>query len=567
MKYEVSRIISTPFSLLFRLLSDRKSLEACAVIAGFILILDFIFHTYLFSQYQSFLASFLDLEKKHFENLDLGVVPIVWVAVLAFIFGTLVIVITFAAQNIPKLIDLYMDEWWSLLFLWFIIGGGVHILILKLFHEAGSYRDSSIILNIHFLGVIGFITFPYTFHVLASTKPQRVIEQILASSRSIFNELARQPKLKNRKSIAKYQYTLFEMLNQLDDLLVFVPFKEPKADIIQGVGQTIALFVEKKSLISPEVFKISPRIREDISFKTLESQLEDVEIAHTFYEQKGFRLIGNAYHTLITTNQFDLATLCSAQLGLIGEAAIRCNDRAIIELVMIRFNTHFRHALKHGQRYNEPRNLYNLVFHYGLFVRALVRENAVEHVKTCFFYLRFYSVECFKNALTSQPLAFILDTIAAEMAKLMELIHENQWDLKIQEELLNDFLLLDNPAGVDRREVAEFFISQNSVRVLQIGLGLFYLEKNMDEFANKVVHDTLQDLELMDQEYFFKVMTGVFNRLRYSGPKFWEDTDRGNLNIYYTPYANQIEKFENLQKSELHKKLINLQKLDSAATS
>ena len=36
------------------------------------------------------------------------------------------------------------------------------------------------------------------------------------------------------------------------------------------------------------------------------------------------------------------------------------------------------------------------------------------------------------------------------------------------------------------------------------------------------------------------------NRLLFSGPTFWEDTDRGNLNIYYTSDQEQIESFKKL---------------------
>ena len=40
----------------------------------------------------------------------------------------------------------------------------------------------------------------------------------------------------------------------------------------------------------------------------------------------------------------------------------------------------------------------------------------------------------------------------------------------------------------------------------------------------------------------------MFTRLEISAPKIWEDTDRGNLNIYYTPYQNQIKSFIKIQE-------------------
>ena len=51
------------------------------------------------------------------------------------------------------------------------------------------------------------------------------------------------------------------------------------------------------------------------------------------------------------------------------------NDQALVELITIRLNTYFRFSLKHGQHHNEPRNLYNLVFHYGQFIDYLIENN------------------------------------------------------------------------------------------------------------------------------------------------------------------------------------------------
>lgn len=554
MRQEPHQILRTPFSFLFRFLTGRKSLEAFLVAGGIVAILDQVFEASIFLLYTQWLTEVFNLNSSVFEQIDLGYAPVLWNLLLGFMIGTLVIVISFAAQNIPKLIDLYMEEWSSLFFIWFIIVGAIHVLIIKLFKEAGTSRDSSVFLNIHLLSFVGFFTFPYTFRILKSTKTQNVINLILNQIASLITQVSNShrflaPRVPHQ--FFRVQQSLFDLMNQLADLLDFVPFKEPKANIIQGIGELLSQYVERKSRMAPGFFLIAPEIREDISFKTLESQIDEIEKSKTFYEQKGMRLIGNAYQTFLETDQFELSTLCTAQLSQIGSSAVKQNDQAVIELIMIRFNTHFRSALKHGQRYNEPRNLYNLAFYYGQFIQILVEANSIENAKTCFGYLKFYSAECFKIALNSSPFAFILDTIAAEMSKILMLVHQQRWQLENQETLLNDFLSVDNPGGVARTEVAEFLITKNSVRVVQIGLGLYYLKHKQEDFALKVIQDTLQDLELMEKPQFINLMQSVFNRLRFSGPTFWEDTDRGNLNIYYTPHADQIEKFQQLQLQKL----------------
>ena len=558
MTQDPTQVLRTPFYFLLRLLTDKKSLEACLITVIMIAVIDWIFEAFVFSHYIQFLTTVLGMDRVVFENVDLGYVPVVWMIFLAFIIGTLVIVITFAAQNIPKLIDLYMEEWWSLFLIWFIIGGGIHMVVIKLFNEVEIYRDASVVLNIHLLSLTGMITFPYTFHVLKTTKTDNVINQLLRQNRTLVTQLARSRSrnvMQSHREIDRIQQVLFEILNQLADLLAYVPFKEPRANIIQGIGELLSYYVACKAHIAPRFFRITPGIQKDISFKTLKEQITDIEKAQTFYEQKGLRLIGETYLTFLETDQFDLSSLCAAQLGAIGTSAIQCKDHAMIELIMIRFNTHFRYALKHGQRYNEARNLFNLVFHYAQFIKVLVEAHSKEEVKTCFSYLRYYSEACYKAALDSPQLAFILDTIASDMVKLLMQIHQDNWELALQEALLDDFLLLDNPSGIERKDLTAFFSSKSRIRVVQIGLGLYYLKHHLEDFAMKVVNDTLQDLEMMEKSQFVKMMQGVFAQLRFQSDTFWEDGDRGNINIYYSPHADQIEKFEQIQMEQLEHKL------------
>ena len=100
----------------------------------------------------------------------------------------------------------------------------------------------------------------------------------------------------------------------------------------------------------------------------------------------------------------------------------------------------------------------------------------------------------------------------------------------------------------EERDFARNFFSQNhGIRLLHIGLALFYLEQKEDEFTNTIATDTMQDHKLIGESLFTKTMKTIFTRLEISGPKFWEDTDRGNLNIYYTPYQNQIKSFIKVQ--------------------
>ena len=69
------------------------------------------------------------------------------------------------------------------------------------------------------------------------------------------------------------------------------------------------------------------------------------------------------------------------------------------------------------------------------------------------------------------------------------------------------------------------------------------------------VNDFAKNLENRWQKQIskstLKNMKIIFARLRFSGPTFWEDTDRGNLNIYYSPHAVHLEHFGTMQQEFL----------------
>ena len=114
-----------------------------------------------------------------FAELDIGFAPEVWQALLGMVLGTLILVISIASQSIPKLIDFYMKDIRSLLYIWFLIISGGHALIIKIYGEIGLVREPSRIFNTHvLLTICSIIAFPYVFYILRYTKPTNIIERI-----------------------------------------------------------------------------------------------------------------------------------------------------------------------------------------------------------------------------------------------------------------------------------------------------------------------------------------------------------------------------------------------------
>ena len=536
---------------LYRLIAyadARRSISSFLFILFVVVISDIIFNIYLFVPYTELIESISGVNPGGFEELDVGFAPEVWQALLGMILGTLILVISIASQSIPKLIDIYMKNVPSLLYIWFLIISGGHALIIKIYGEIGLVREPSRIFNTHFLLTIcSIIAFPYVFYILRQTKPTNIINRIYNTNMDQITALTskRNRALAHIPDVVEHQqYTIFEALNQLDDILEFSSFKELKADIVHDMSMTLQNYIRLKKNIAPAFFNVSPKVRTDISFKTMVGQFGEMERNQSFYEQKCFRLLGNVYIRLLEHGEFDLSSMVAGEMETLGLTAIEEDNTELVDIIIIRFNTLLRFAIKHGVRNNEPRNLYNLGFYYGNFIKHLVEHKKIDHVKRCFMYLRIYGVEIFKHGSNSPAMYFIVDVIATEMKKVLEQIYHDGWDVEIQNGMLGEMLQVDSPPDFNKEDMARGVLINNGVRVLQFGLALFYQREGMNDFVDRIAKDVLDDLEVLGEATFSQVIEMTSNRLLFSGPTFWEDTDRGNLNIYYTSDQDQIDSFK-----------------------
>jgi hypothetical protein len=364
---------------LYRLIAyadARRSISSFLFILFVVVISDIIFNKYLFVPYTELIESISGVNPGGFEELDVGFAPEVWQALLGMILGTLILVISIASQSIPKLIDIYMKNVPSLLYIWFLIISGGHALIIKIYGEIGLVREPSRIFNTHFLlTTCSIIAFPYVFYILRQTKPTNIINRIYNTNMDQITALTskRNRALAHIPDVVEHQqYTIFEALNQLDDILEFSSFKELKADIVHDMSMTLQNYIRLKKNIAPAFFNVSPKVRTDISFKTMVGQFGEMERNQSFYEQKCFRLLGNVYIRLLEHGEFDLSSMVAGEMETLGLTAIEEDNTELVDIIIIRFNTLLRFAIKHGVRNNEPRNLYNLGFYYGNFINHLV---------------------------------------------------------------------------------------------------------------------------------------------------------------------------------------------------
>ena len=182
-----------------------------------------------------------------------------------------------------------------------------------------------------------------------------------------------------------------------------------------------------------------------------------------------------------------LASLIPAELVDIGKKCLKLKDNTILDNVNIRFNTFFRMAFKHAIKNNEPRNLYNLAFHYSNMIQEYIKENRVDMAKYCYDKFKFYANDVYKNAESNPALYFIVDTLTFELRKCQILIYQSNWSDEDQMALLKMILQLDKPPGYSKEGVDKGILGgNNGTRRVQIGLALFYLSVKRVDFASAI---------------------------------------------------------------------------------
>ena len=119
---------------IFRALAFADRNRSTASLIGVVLLVtlcDILFDAVLFEPYKGVIAFFSGSFPEGFEGVDMGFSAEVWQALLGMILGTLILVISIASQSIPKLIDLYMKDLPSLIYVWFLIVSGMEVRVLK----------------------------------------------------------------------------------------------------------------------------------------------------------------------------------------------------------------------------------------------------------------------------------------------------------------------------------------------------------------------------------------------------------------------------------------------------
>jgi len=463
--------------------------------------------------------------------------PEVWLSLLALVFGTLIIVVSIASENTPKLIDLFIGDPIGRLYIWLIMLSSLENIYLQLFGIASTTLVANLIFINSYVLLPCFVmlAIPYAFYILKNTKNDNVIRRIYKENiRALIAS-------KDDTKVDTNRLILFETINQLHDLLQYIQFKEPKGDIINRMGKSLRLYIELKRTFPDSYFELSDLIKSDISFRTLGEKLAQMETKRTFYEHKVLKVLGTTYLLLIRDSHYELASLCGVELFETGKTATIHHDDFVIDCVVVHFNTFLRYGINHGLRTREIRNVYNTLFHYSHFAHLFVEIREHNRILQCCQYFLFYTNEVARLSLSEPLFIFLIEAFAWELKKILIALNRNGFPREFQKTVLK---LFTNLRLAEKQKIPNWrHINYNGVRLIQIGLCLYYLSKDESEYNEIMTDSIVSDLSELSRGDAQELLTRDCNLLEEEIEEFWEETDQGNRNIFYSPDKTQIPKF------------------------
>ena len=184
----MSNQITILFANVINIINKHRLFTSLVIIFLGIIISDVMFH-YFYPQIISLIEYLFGLGKESHDAVDLTFAPEIWGGVLATVLGTLIIVIAIAAESTPKLMDLFVKDWVSLLFIWFLIIASIHATII-MYYFGPMERLSSVILNTYvYLPISSMLSLPYIFYILLYSKTDNVIKKLYSFNIDDINRL------------------------------------------------------------------------------------------------------------------------------------------------------------------------------------------------------------------------------------------------------------------------------------------------------------------------------------------------------------------------------------------
>lgn len=474
----------------------------------------------------------------------------VWLGLLTLVLGTLIIVISIASQNTPKLIDFYVSDWISLFFTWSLVINAVLTLLVLGYGKSDTSAFSYSTFEVFLVGVMlplhYLLSLPYILYILKFSKTENQVKRIYYRVQYLLHELNMQYQYNiepKNKWIDLYQIQLINYINQMDELLDFIKLKESRDVIIRTLGNLLVKYQIQKSQIPMVYFTMGESLKKDATMVTLFSEFADINKNRIFLEQKIYRIIGNAYWRLIQEEEFELANRCTTIVADTGIEAVQHQNWSVVELSLIRFNNFTRFGLKHAIKLSERRHLYNSSFQYGRLIAKIIESENFKAVEDSIFYLKKYAQEIYKASLQDSHLSLLTDIYAQEINLILFGSYHRNAPRSTIMACIDALYAIEHSRDTIRRDIDPLWIKTNNTLDVQINALLFLLAHNESDYFEALMRVFLSDLQHVGIDIFNEMVDTVINKVRESTQMYWEDSDRGRTNIFYSEHKDQLPYF------------------------
>ncbi|MEN9580380.1 MAG: hypothetical protein RJA70_3389 [Pseudomonadota bacterium] len=276
-------------------------------------------------------------------------------------------------------------------------------------------------------------------------------------------------------------------------------------------------YIESKSAAVESWFRVGPQIAGNPDFVAMDPEsLKDLEGRRTWVEWKVMRQYLGIYNEALAGMR-DINYLIAIDTRYIGQAALRSEDRQLIQLVFCFMNSYLRATLNA----RDVRTAYNVLNQYRLLVEATLRSGQLEVALQGVKYMKYYG-----HVSYDQKLTFVTETVAYDVSALCEVA--NELGLESEAEMLKEFLDLDQPLLTRGQEKGLL-----GVRKAQVKLACYYLASGQEQRARTIARD-------MAAEPAERLQSIRASLESVTSKDFWEVIDRGR-NFEFMPEVQRSQ--------------------------
>jgi hypothetical protein len=439
----------------------------------------------------------------------LGNLPEVVVAIL----GIAITVVSFilqlsATRYTPRVTEMFFRDRANLVVLSIFVVTSLHCIWVTFAVHKHFFPRVLVISTVVMITATVLLLVPYFIYVFAFLHPERVVARLQehALAEATHSE---------QSAIDDRQSRVLEGIEQLADVAVNALSQKDRniaSRSVDALKDLVCSYLKRKDDLALNWFKAQRRMRRNPDFVVMaQDRVSEIEDSRTWLEWKVLRQYQTIFNESINRMR-DIGNLVAINTRYIGERALLCENRPVLQLAIKFFNTYLRATLNN----KDVRTAYNVLHQYRQLAENTLRAGWRKEVIELAGYFKYYG-----QTANQRGLSFVTETAANDLSNLCEVAHAANF--ADQEKLLATLLDVDRAPEKEEDDTA-----LRGVRKAQIKLATYYLEAGAVPFAHRI----FKDMEHERSERLRSIRTEM---LAVVDRDFWEVSDRGVNFDYLEP--------------------------------